>query len=117
MDDSEITRAIIELALPHLDWNQLSKSDFNVGDAEALGRKFGNFYQGFYRGVLTALRETGQTPAPEMDEAKLEDTVHTKGGQAAPAKATRRSVPELKQSKLNDVVLSKGLTPRKRGLE
>ena len=108
MDNSEIAQAIVELALPHLDWNQLAKSGFNVGDAEALGRKFGSFYQGFYKGVLASLTKAEQIPTIETDEPKLEDVVSTKGGLAAPAKVTRKSVLNVRKSKLNDVVLPRG---------
>lgn len=108
MDNSEIAQAIVELALPHLDWNQLAKSGFNVGDAEALGKKFGSFYQGFYKGVLASLTEAEQIPTIETDEPKLEDVVSTKGGPAAPAKVTRKSVLNVRKSKLNDVVLPRG---------
>lgn len=114
MDNSEITRAIIELALPHLDWQQLAKSDFNVGDAEALGRKFGSFYQGFYKGVLASLTEAEQIPTIETDEPKLEDVVSTKGGLAAPAKVTQKSAPKTKKITLNDVVATKGPVSRKK---
>ncbi len=113
MDDSEIAQAIVELALPQMDLNQLVGGDFSSGDAEALGRKLGNFYQGFYRGVLAALRETGQTTI-EADEGKLDDVVHPRGGLGTPAKATRKSVLNVKKSKLNDVVHSKGPVPRKK---
>lgn len=113
MDDSEIARTIVKLALSQMDLNQLVGGDFSASDAEALGRKLGNFYQGFYRGVLAALRETGQT-AIETDEAKLGDAVHTRGGLGAPARATGKPVLNIKKSKLNDVVHSKGPVPRKK---
>ncbi len=113
MDDSEIARTIVKLALSQMDLNQLVSGDFSASDAEALGRKLGNFYQGFYRGVLASLRETEQT-AIETDEAKLGDAVHTRAGPGAPARARRKSVLNIKKSKLNDVLFSRGPVPGKK---
>jgi hypothetical protein len=112
MDDSEIAQAIVELALPQMDLRKLIGTDFSVADAEALGRKFGTFYQGFYRGVLASIIDGKQML--QMDEAKLEDVVHTKGGGVrAAAKVKVKAASGIKQAKLNDVVSSKGLISRK----
>ena len=111
MDNSEIAQAIVELALPQMDLRKLIGTDFSVADAEALGRKFGTFYQGFYRGVLASIIEGEQTL--ETDEAKLEDVVYTKGGITATSRNKIKSAPKAKPSMLNDVVPSRGPTSRK----
>lgn len=108
MDDAEIAKTIFQMALPQLDLNQIFRKGFGPADAEALGKKLGNFYYWFYQGVMAGLAEARQESIPEVDEPKLPDTVHTKERKGSPIKSTSRKVTELRQSKLNDVVLSKG---------
>jgi len=113
MDDAEIANTIFNLALPQLDLNQIVRKGFSASDAEALGKKLGIFYYGFYQGVLAGLAEARQESIPEVDEAKLDDTLYTKTRKGGPIKTGARVIPQLRQSKLNDVVLSKGKEPRK----
>ena len=58
--------------------------------------------------MLASLTEAEQIPTIETDEPKLKDVVSPKGGLAAPAKVTRKSVLNVRKSKLNDVVLPRG---------
>ncbi len=113
MDDAEIAKTIFKMALPQLDLNQIVRKGFGPSDAEALGKKLGNFYYWFYQGVLAGLNEARQMSIPEVDEAKLDDALYTKAHKDSLAKSGARVIPQLRQSKLNDVVLSREKRPRK----
>ena len=113
MDDAETAREIVGLALSQLDLNQVVRKGLKASDAEALGKKLGNFYYAFYQGVLAGLTEARQMAIPDIDDAKLEDAVYTKAHKGSPVKSTGRKIPTLKQSKLNDVVLFRGSGAKK----
>ena len=116
MDDSQTAKLIAELAIPQIDLSRLVKSDLTISDAEELGRKLGLFYQGLYKGVLSGLAEARRLVETEVEEVKLDDTLHPKGRTGASTGPTRRISPRLKQSRLNDVVLFKETPSRKKWL-
>ncbi len=113
MDDAEIAKTIFKMALPQLDLNQIVRKGLGPSEAEALGKKLGNFYYWFYQGVLAGLNEARQMSIPEVDETKLDDALYTKARKDSPVKSGARVIPQLRQSKLNDVVLSREKRPRK----
>lgn len=111
MNNSEIAKEIVGMALRQIDFNQVFSTNFSSSDAETLGKQFAHFYQAFYKGVLSALNAPEQAQAVEEDEPKLPDIVSTRSALPPPARTTRRSQIKVKQSKLNDVLLSRDRHP------
>ena len=111
MDNSEIAKEIAGMALRQIDFNQVFNTNFSNSDAETLGKQFAQFYQAFYKGVLSALNNPEQIHLVEEDEAKLPDIVSTKTAPPPAPRTTRRSQIKVKQSKLNDVLLSRERQP------
>jgi len=106
MDNSDIAKDIVGMALRQIDFNQVFSADFSTGDAETLGKQFAQFYQAFYKGVLSTLNSPEQVAVIEEDEPKLPDIVSPKSAPPPTPRTTRRSQIKVKQSKLNDVLLS-----------
>ena len=107
MDNSETAKEIVGMALRQIDFNQVFSTNFSASDAETLGSQFAQFYQAFYKGVLSALDNPEQVQLDEEDEAKLPDIVSTRSAPPPVTRTTRKSQIKIKQSKLNDVLISR----------
>jgi len=64
MDNAEIAKAIVEVALPRLHIESLVGTHVRKGDAEAIGRKLGELY----KGVLETVTEATQQKAESYPE-------------------------------------------------
>jgi len=66
MAADEIARAITEAAISKLTLTSIIGSDVSSGDAEALGKKFGEIYKGVFANIVEALQAARQAQKLEL---------------------------------------------------